>query len=66
MAIIKAGTKEFRERVPGVDNARIRVMEALGIIAPTKTPAGWRQFSDRDIRAARSWVAANSTRRKRA
>jgi hypothetical protein len=66
MAEIKAGTKEFRERVPGVDNAKVRVMEALGIISPTKTPAGWRQFSNADIRAARSWLAANSTRRKRA
>jgi len=41
-------------------------MESLGVIAPLKSDTGWRLFSDADVAAATAWLAANSSRRRRA
>jgi hypothetical protein len=61
---IKLGSTAFRRRT-GADKARVRVMEAQGVIAPTKTESGWRQYSETDVQAAIAWLAANSKFRRR-
>jgi hypothetical protein len=56
MVEIKSGGKAFKQRT-GATNFDVRLMESLGVISPTKTESGWRQFSDADIAAATAWLA---------
>ena len=62
---VRLGGRKFAERT-GATNVDVRLMEAAGVIAPTKTESGWRQFSEADIEPARSWLAEHKRRRKRA
>jgi hypothetical protein len=63
---IRFGGGSFQQ-LTGCANEHVRVMEAAGVIAPTKADNGHRQFSPADVRAARAWMAENyKPRRKRA
>ena len=61
---MKIGSKAFKRRT-GADNDRVRVMEALNVISPSKTESGWRQYTEADVQAAIAWMAINSRKRRR-
>ena len=44
---------------------QVRIMEALGIISPSKTPSGWRQYGEADVEAACAWLERNAKPRRR-
>jgi hypothetical protein len=50
----KLGSGTFCRTV-GITSAKMRELEAAGIIAPTKSDSGWRQFTHADIAAAIAW-----------
>ena len=58
------GSGDFR-RLTGAGNALVRIMETAGVITPAKTQSGWRQFTESDVAAARSWLARNAKPRHR-
>jgi hypothetical protein len=61
---IRIAGKDFYARTRA-DNAQVRVMEALGVISPSKTPSGWRQYSEADVAAACAWLATHTHPRRR-
>ena len=54
MAEQKLGTGTFIRRT-GITTATMRVLEAGGVIAPSRSDSGWRQFSEADVAAALQW-----------
>jgi len=50
----KLGTGTFIRRT-GITTATMRVLEAGGVIAPSRSDSGWRQFSESDVAAALKW-----------
>jgi hypothetical protein len=61
---LKSGSKAFKAAT-GANSFDIRMMENLGIIAPTKTECGWRQFSKHDEAAGKAWMADRLHSRQR-
>ena len=57
----RLGSTAFRIRT-GANNAHVQLMESQGIINPTKTEFGWRQFTEADVQAALIWLAARRCR----
>jgi hypothetical protein len=60
----KVGGGRF-QALTGCRPEHVRILESLQLISPTKTEAGWRQFSMRDVKVAKAWVCKNVIRRKR-
>lgn len=63
MKLMHSG-KRFRELVKEGSGheptgPHIRLMEATGVINPTKNTCGWRFFSDRDVVRAVRWMKAH-------
>ena len=51
-------------RVTGISGPTMRGLEAAGIIAPSRTDTGWRQFSEQDVRRAIEWKASRRSPRR--
>lgn len=51
------GTTTFLQEV-GCTAGRMRLMEAAGVINPIKADSGRRTFNDKDVAAAKSYMAA--------
>jgi DNA-binding transcriptional MerR regulator len=64
MAETKLGTTTFLRRA-GITAPAMRVAEAAGVIAPSRTDTGWRQFTEQDVRAAIAWKASRRSARPR-
>jgi len=63
MAEIKLGTTTFLKRT-GLSGPIMRGLEAAGIISPSKSDSGWRQFSTADLEAALKWRAQRAVERR--
>lgn len=46
---------ELREEFPDVTVSKIRFLESQGLVAPERTPSGYRKFSSTDLNALR-WI----------
>ena len=57
MSDLKMGTGTFLRRT-GLSAPVMRGLEVAGVIAPSKTDTGWRQFSESDVRRALAWKQA--------
>lgn len=61
----KMGTSTFLRSI-GASAPTMRILEARGVISPSKSDSGWRQFSAEDVQAARAFFAQQrATRRER-
>jgi DNA-binding transcriptional MerR regulator len=61
MIELKMGSKTFLRRV-GIYAPKMRILEAAGIVNPSKSDSGWRQFSESDVTAALKYLAAEKRR----
>jgi hypothetical protein len=63
---IRFGGTSFRQ-LTGAANEHVRIMESAGVISPSKSDSGFRQFTPEDVKNARVWMAEHyKPRRKRA
>jgi hypothetical protein len=58
----KLGGTSFKNAVP-CRNEDVRVMEALGVITPSKADSGFRQFDRSDVPKARKWCREHKRER---
>lgn len=58
------GTNAFLAACGGISTTLSRKLERLGIVRPQRTDGGrgHRAFSERDVRAARAWIAKHGRR----
>lgn len=52
--VLRIGPGAFRRRLD-VSSTTLRVLEARGVVNPIKTEAGWRSYSEDDVRAVQEW-----------
>jgi DNA-binding transcriptional MerR regulator len=62
---IRFGGGSFQQ-LTGCRSEHVRILEIAGLIRPSKSDSGFRQFSAADVAAARRWMSENARRRKRA
>lgn len=53
---------QLREDFPDVTISKLRFLEAEGLVEPQRTPAGYRKYSDADVRRLRYVLAAQRDR----
>jgi hypothetical protein len=58
----RIGGTAFKERV-GCRNEHIRIMIAEGVISPTVSESGFRQFAESDVRLGLRWMRENARQR---
>ena len=63
MVELKLGTTSFLRRA-GISAPVMRGLEAGGVINPSKTDTGWRQFTEQDVARALAWKAAQRAARE--
>ena len=59
---VKVSPSQFLRRT-GLTAAAMRVLEASGVVNPTRADTGWRQFSSEDVERALAWKAARQAAR---
>jgi len=59
----KMGTNTFLRSI-GASAPTMRLLEARGVISPSKSDSGWRQFSAEDVTAARAFLAQQLAARR--
>jgi DNA-binding transcriptional MerR regulator len=63
--VTRLGTGTFIRRT-GITTAKMRELEAAGIIQPVRADSGWRQFSESDVQATQRWQAERAAGRRSA
>lgn len=55
------GMSDFCAEV-GYSESTVRRLELMGIVTPSRTPAGWRVFNADDVEAVKAWRAAQNNK----
>ena len=54
--------EQLRDEFPDVTSSKVRFLEAQGLVAPERTPAGYRLFRDEDVDGLRYILKAQRVR----
>ena len=57
----KLGTGTFIHRT-GITTAKMRELEAAGVIHPVRADSGWRQYTESDVQAVLRYLAKRQRR----
>lgn len=64
MTELKVSPSQFLRRT-GLTTVVMRLLEVSGVVSPTRTDTGWRQFTEQDVERALAWKESRHTRRGR-